>query len=249
MMLISSIAFAQSMISKVIELNYINADRAITLLQPVLERGEKISGSQQTIVLNVKPETLTKVRSILHQIDKPPVTFQISVYQGDPNWLNSKQRNVRVYSSQSRKYRQRRQSVKVMNGESAFIATNRDVPIIQSVGIGFWQTGINLQQRRIENGILVQPVMQGSKVKLKVRRIREQQVEYQNQEFDNQQTATTMMLPVNEWVALSSAEGAKGINTNPNIARTYGAGAPYAQNSTLYIKVEVLKNSSSNILK
>src|SRR5690349_2248544 len=118
MLLFASNAFAQSMITKVIELNYLQADKVVQLIQPLLQPGEKLSGSGQTLIVNVSPDTLTSIRDILHKIDVPPVTFSISIYQGDPNWLSSQNDNDVVYSTQPQSEVQRSQSVQVMNGES-----------------------------------------------------------------------------------------------------------------------------------
>lgn len=44
-LLISGNAFSQQMITKVIELNYLQADKVIQLIQPLLQTDEKVSGS------------------------------------------------------------------------------------------------------------------------------------------------------------------------------------------------------------
>ncbi|CAM2931948.1 secretin N-terminal domain-containing protein [Legionella worsleiensis] len=238
--LFASNAFSQPMITKVIELNYVQADKVIQLIQPLIqsEDGEKISGSGQTLIVAVSPETLTKIRDVLHKLDVPPVTFNITIYQGDPNWLNRRKNNDVIYSSNSRWQVQRSQSVQVISGESAFVATGEEVPIVSAVGAGFF-TGIAYQQRPVQNGLLVQPVLQGNQVKLSVKRVREQQNVAGGQQFDTQQINTTIMAPLNKWVPLGSAEGAQ--NTNPNSV-SYTAGRPFSLNSTLYIKVSIVNS-------
>lgn len=47
------------------------------------------------------------------------------------------------------------------------------------------------------------------------------------------------MVPLNKWVALGSHEGAQ--NTNNSSSVSYTAGRPFALQSTLYIKVGVVK--------
>ncbi|TRG14565.1 type II/III secretion system protein, partial [Salmonella enterica subsp. enterica serovar Agona] len=74
-LLISGSAFSQQMITKVIELNYLQADKVIQLIQPLLQTDEKVSGSGQTLIVNVSPQTLTQIRNVLHKIDVPPVVF------------------------------------------------------------------------------------------------------------------------------------------------------------------------------
>lgn len=239
-------AFSQNMITKVIELNYLQADKVVQLIQPLIQPGEKISGSGQTVIVSVSPDTLTQIRDVLHKIDVPPVTFNISVYQGDPDWLSSQNNNDVVYSTQPQYQVQQSQSVKVMNGESALVSTGEEVPIITSVGVGFFNTGIAYQQRNVQKGLLVQPVLQGSQVKLTVRRIREQENVAGGQQFDNQQIDTTIMAPLNKWVSLGSAEGTQNTDST---STSYTAGRPFSLNSTLYIKISIINSVPAGVTK
>ena len=235
LLLLANNVFSQTLITKVIELHYVPAPKVIQLVQPLLQSGEKISGSGQTLVVQVSPQTLTGIRTVLHQIDVPPVTFNISIYQGDPNWLSAQNKNSVSYSTQSPEEVRRSQSVKVMSGDSAFVSTGEEVPIVTSVGAGFF-TGISYEQHQIKNGLLVQPVLRGSRVELKVRRVREQQNPAGGQQFDNQNVATTLMVPLNKWVSLGTPEGAQ--NSDPSSV-SYPAGSPFSQQATLYVKVTV----------
>ncbi|MCC5015655.1 MULTISPECIES: type II/III secretion system protein [Legionella] len=238
--------WADQMITKVIELNYQNADNVIRLVQPLLQDGEQITGSGQTLVVKVTPQTLTQLRTVLHKLDQPPVTFEITVFQGDPDWLNQQNDNDMVISTSSQSQQRRRQSVTVMNGESAFVSTGEDQPVLSSVGIGFWGTGVSYDRRLVQNGLLVEPVLQGQRVKLTVRRVREQDNQVVNQQFDEQQVNTTVMVPLNQWVPLASAEGDAPADSNTIVIR---AGNQYTQNSTLYIKVRIVQKESSGINK
>ncbi|HHF7373478.1 type II/III secretion system protein [Legionella bozemanae] len=235
LLLLASNVFSQT-ITKVIELHYVPVQKVIQLIQPLLQTGEKISGSGETLVVQVSPETLTQIRTVLHQIDVPPVTFKISIYQGDPDWLTAQNENSVSYSSKSPAEVKRSQSVNVMSGESAFVSTDEEVPIITSVGAGFFTTGITYQQHQIKNGLLVQPIMRGSKVELKLRRVREQQDPAGGQQFDNQNIDTTLMVPLNKWVSLGTAEGTGDTDST---AVSYTAGRPFSQQATLYVKVSV----------
>jgi hypothetical protein len=141
LLFLASNAFSQTTMTKVIELNYLQADKVIQLIQPLMQSGEKVSGSGQTLIVKVSPQTLTQIRDILHKIDVPPVTFNIEVYQGDPNWLSAQNSNSVSYSTQPPSEKLRSQSVQVMSGESAFISTGEEVPIITDVNGGYGGTG------------------------------------------------------------------------------------------------------------
>lgn len=230
------------MMTKVINLQYRTANQIIPLIQPLLHEGERVSGSGQTLVVKVAPQTLTQLRSVLHQLDKPPITFQITVYQGDPDWLSTQNSDTQIINTPSHSNQRQQQSVTVMNGESAFVSTGQDQPVVSSVGVGF-QTGISYDRRLVQNGLVVEPSLQGQQVRLKVRRIRERDSRVSSQEFDQQQVVTTVMVPLDKWVSLASPQGNSPVSSNTQIVR---AGDQFPQNSTLYIKVNVVGDSSSD---
>ncbi|MCC5792257.1 MAG: type II/III secretion system protein [Legionellaceae bacterium] len=223
-------------ISKVIELQYRNANEILPLIQPLLEPGDRVSGEGQTLVVNVSADTLTKIRAVLHRLDSPPVSFRISVYQGDPDWLTTQRPGTRVITTNSTVEQQRYQSVQVTNGESALVSTGSNQPVVDSVGVGLW-TGVSYQRHNVQNALLVEPLLQGAQVRLSVRRIRDQNSLADNQSFDEQRIATTMMVPLNQWVSLATAQGEAPADSNNRVIR---AGFTYGQNSTLYIKVEII---------
>lgn len=245
LLFLTSNVMAHPMITKVIELNYQNAETIVPLIQPLLQDGEQITGSGQTLIVKVSPETLTQLRTVLHKLDQSPVTFRITVFQGDPDWLSTQNDNTIVITTPSEANQRRRQSVTVMNGESAFVSTGEDQPVVSSVGVGFW-TGVTYERRLVQNGLLVEPELQGQKVKLTIRRVREQNSQISNQQFDEQQVVTTVLVPLNEWVSLASAQGDAPADSTTQV---YRAGDQFAQNSTLYIKVDIVQKQSSGINK
>ena len=236
-------AIAAQMITKVIQLNYQQAATIIHLVQPLLADGEQITGSGQTIVVKVMPNTLTQLRVILQKVDQPPVTFQVSIYQGDPNWLNDQNNSDFTISTNSQRQQQRSQSVTVMNGESAFISTGQDQPVISNVGIGWWSAGVSYQRQVVQSGVLVEPTLQGQKVKLSVRRVRQQNNDTNNQSVDMQQVMTTVMVPLNQWVSLGSAQNAQQANDTTQVV---SVGNNFTNSATLYIKVSIVGGSNSS---
>lgn len=270
-MLVAFTVYADQKISKVIELYYIDATKATQLLKPLLKPDDKISGSGNTLVVNVSPDTLTQIRNVLHQVDVPPVTFTITVYQGPPNWLHDQKSTSVVYSTDPQYERNQSQSVQVMNGSAAFISSGKEVPIVTEIssgnaygpgpkpGVGnrpgngsvngFYNAGIAYQQKNVKNGLLVIPELQGSQVKLKIKRIREQEDVAGGQQFDNQNIDTTLMVPLDKWVSLGSAEQGVSTDTMSSSDVEYSAGRPYAENSTLYVKVTVSNKLKSGYSK
>jgi type II secretory pathway component GspD/PulD (secretin) len=225
--------FAQSFPTKMITLHYRTAKEVIALIEPMLEPDEKISGSGQTILLQASPKTLDKMQTILHQFDKAPDNFLISIHQGPPDWLNQADSNI--ITSPSPSQRQMSQSVQVLDGESAFITTSETVPIISNAG-GMY-SGVAFEQQESLKGFWVKPQLQGSRVRLTIKRTREQENPHsQNtQQFEGQKLTTTVMIPLNKWVKLGSGEDAMGDDPNTNTIRA--GGGTFARSATLYIKV------------
>ncbi|QDQ39807.1 type II/III secretion system protein [Legionella geestiana] len=238
-LLLTGTAFAEDEgnISKVISLQYQDASVIIPLVKPLLQPGDKISGSGQTLVVNVSPQTLTSLRAVLHQVDVPPVTFEIAIHQDTPQWL-SQVSNTVVYGSNSQQIQLNNQSVRVMNGQSAFVSTSQNVPVIQSAGIGWW-TGVDYARMNVQNGVFLLPKLQGQQVQLQVRRARDEQQPANQQQFTNQNVDTTLMVPLDTWYSLGSAEGSNSANPTGNAA-VYSAGAQYGDNSTLYVRIHIV---------
>ncbi|WP_233586523.1 type II/III secretion system protein [Legionella sp. km772] len=228
--------FAQPFVSKVIELHYLSADQVVELLKPLMVEGEQVSGSGQILILKVSPQTLSDIRNVLHKIDVPPVSFTVTVYQGDANWL-SKQGNEVVYSTRPQYQSPPSQSVSVLNGQTALVSMDNQIPIVQAIGYGFY-AGAIYQQHTVQTGLLVQPILKGSQVQLAVKRIRQQQNVPGSQQFGEQQIDTTIMAPLNKWVALGTTNGSNELSQSSTV---YSNRPSFVKNSTLYIKVSIDK--------
>ena len=238
LMATSYFAVAKTYLVKVIDLNYKTAQEVIPLIKPLLAKGARLSGQGKTLIIKTSPENLTQIRYILHRLDKPPVVFSISVKQASDQGSNLGQ--VIEYNTYSQEYQLRNQRVKVINGQAAFINTQKDVPVISEVGLGWW-TGVVYQRRQVKDGFWVEPNLNGSQVKLTIYRLRERIDRFDRQQFDSQTVKTTLMVPLNKWVALGSTQSQR---VNDNNAFVYQTGDRFTQNATLYIKVELVKQGT-----
>lgn len=230
---IATSVVAQPLISKVIQLHYLSANEVLQLIQPLIKKDEQASGAGQTLVLKVSPETLTDIRSVLQKIDLPPVTFNVTVYQGPANWLQ--QQNTVVYSTNSSMQTPPSQSVSVVNGQTALVSMDNQIPIVRAVGVFF--PGVLYEQYPVQTGLLVRPVLRGSQVELTVSRIRQQQNIPASQQFATQQIDTTVMAPINKWMSLGTTNGMAITDDNSTV---YSTQSSFRRNSTLYIKVSII---------
>lgn len=225
-------------IDKVITLQYQTADKVKRLIQPVLKPGDKVSGSGQTLVVSVRPSTLTAIREIIHRLDVPPVTFMISVFQGPANQAPPSNNQFRqVISTQSRDQQQQYQSVRVDNGNAAFISTGNEKPYVAAVGAGWFNLGVAYERKQVNKSFFVRPELQGAQVRIQIYRVRDNVNRVNNQQIRQQRAETTMTVPLNQWVVLGSAQGQPP--TRPG-TMSIQVGNPNDVNSTIYIKVEKL---------
>lgn len=126
-----SAAFSEALVTKVIELNTISVEKVQSVMTPFLKDDEKIGGSGQTLLVKLYPDTLKQLRILLHDMDKSQSMLRISIHQGPPQEGNSV-----IYSTSSKATQELSQSVNVMDGESAFIATEESKPIVTGGNFG-----------------------------------------------------------------------------------------------------------------
>lgn len=239
LLLVASCVFAAAFITKVIPLNYIGADVAVQALEPLLKPGESMSHTSHQLIVNASPETITTLSSVLQQLDVPPVVFNVFVHQGEANWLSNNQSNDVVYTTSTQSNAANNQSVQVVSGASAFIAMGSNVPVVSSVSGGFWNQGVSYQRMNAQQGLLVEPQLHGGRVTLKIRRINNKMNNTNSQEMDSQSVDTTTIVPLDQWVKLGSSGQAD--NETPSSDTVYGTTGNYENNTTLFIKVSLVK--------
>ncbi|KGP63710.1 hypothetical protein EP47_04930 [Legionella norrlandica] len=233
--LITSLAYAQDFIDKVIPINYANPIKVKEALNPLLKPGETISVYNQSLIVHVDKDTLTQMRSLIHQLDVAPKQLIVAVHQGNDEWLNSPQ-DSNNYSTQSGQEQENNQSVQVQSGSYAYVSTGKNYPVISQVDAG-WATGVGYQRMQADKGFLIQPELQGSKVKITITRDFSQQSLVNQENQLDQKTATTTLIPLNKWVKISQSRGK--LNPQENNVVTYQAGNSFDTNGSLYIKITI----------
>lgn len=216
-------------------LHYQNVDSVIPIVQPLLQPGETLTGKQDLLILSAEPTRAKALLPIVSQLDIPPVSFAVEIYQGDPDWLKAHNPGNVIIRTPTRNQQQQTQSVRVNNGESAYVSTGQTVPVVQSVGIGWWN-GVSYEYKNLRQGLLIKPSLQGQQVRLEIKRIRDAASDVEQDTFENQSAATTMTVPLNQWVSLASTEGFLPTDNQTEVIR---AGNNMAQSGVLYVRVRL----------
>lgn len=231
--------FAADLVTKVIPVNYINVDEAVRVLTPMLGQNETITHTDNQLIVNVSPDTLTKIQSVLHDIDIPPVVFNVLVHQDEANWLQTSANDDIVYgTSDTNNTSGNSQSVQVTSGSAALISTGNNVPVVSSVGAGAFNAGVSYDRVDVKEGFLVKPQLAGSQVKLTISRINSRADNINAQQIDTQNVNTTTLIPLDKWVKLGSS-GQAELSAKPSTDIVYGAGASYKDKATVYIKISI----------
>lgn len=216
-------------------LHYQNVDSIIPIIQPLLKPGETLTGKQDLLILSAQPERAKMLLPIVSELDTQPVSFTVEIYQGDPDWLQAHNPSNVIVRTPTRNQQQQTQAVSVANGESAYVSTGQTVPVVQSVGIGWWN-GVSYEYKNLRQGLLIKPTLQGQQVRLQIKRVRDAQSDVEQDTFENQAAATTMMVPLNQWVSLASTEGFLPANNDTQVIR---AGNNMAQSGVLFVRVRL----------
>lgn len=239
LLIIALPSFADNLLTKVIPLTYISTTTAEHAVRPLLRPGESISHSGNQLIVHASSKNISTVESVLQQLDIPPVTFNIFVHQDQADWLDQDSDDVQ-YGTSSQSTASDSQSVQVLSGSSAFISMGSNVPVVSSVGGGRWNRGVSYDRAQATQGIFVEPQLQGSQVRLKVRRKNDQINHTNAQEIDQQNVDTTTIIPLDKWVKLGSS-GLADNSSNKSDDVSYTAGANYPQKGTLFIKISIVK--------
>lgn len=237
LLLLSVSIHAQQLIDKVIPLNYAQPNELLPALNAVLQPDESIRVYKNSFIVSVSPETLTKLRNLIHQLDVAPAVFLVAIHQGKADWLDDQDDSIH-YSTTNGQSQADNQSVQVENGASAFVSMGSDYPVISQVDVG-WATGVGYQRMNAQKGFLIHPELQGNKVKVSIKRTYDQENPVNQNNQQEQQAATTTIIPFNKWVNISQAGGDDYKMSNTN---HYTAGKSFETNTALFIKITLVNN-------
>lgn len=227
--------FATTNVLKVIDVTYRTASSLLPSLKPLLSEDETISADGQKLIISASAETLSKLTTVISQLDIAPIVFEVSIHQGAPDWQYQEDSEAETWSTNSQANAGDSQSVKVNNGDSAFVSIGGERPVVSSVGVG-WNTGVSYERDQTTEGFYITPSLQGKKVKLVLKRIRQRQDQVNQQQDQNGYLDTTITVALDKWTKIGSgAEISSGANQD-NVS--YSSEGSFTDTSTLFVKVK-----------
>ena len=143
------LAMAQSI--EVIALKYRQAEDVIPVIQPLLAKGEAVSGTGNQLILRVRNPR--EFRKVIGRIDTAQRTLRITVYQGD----DPADASSETYSTESPA-----SYVQVLEGSPAFIRTGKEIQE-NSVFFSPYGSGVSAQYREVTRGFYALAHLNGNR--------------------------------------------------------------------------------------
>lgn len=172
--LVACLALAQSL--EIIDLKYRTAQEVIPILQPLLESGGALTGSDYKLFVRASSANVAQLRRAIAEIDRKPRQLLVSVRRATRQTIEreaaaasvvigSNGSGAKVVATDSTSQRQGTgiASVQVLEGNAAYIATGQSIPVISAVVAGGRRPWIatSTSYRDLNSGFLVTPRLSG----------------------------------------------------------------------------------------
>ncbi|HKQ15556.1 MAG TPA: secretin N-terminal domain-containing protein [Steroidobacteraceae bacterium] len=230
--LIACPVLAQSL--EVIDLKYRTAAEVIPVLQPLVEQGGALTGQDYKLFVRASPANVQQLRAALAQIDRKPNQLLVSVRRSTQQEVERERAQasavvsnrgsavaVNATSSNARDRNDGVASVQVIEGNSAFISTGSDVPIVTAAAARGGHrpfAGAVTEYRNLSSGFEVTPRVNGTQVVLDIAQQDERVV---NGTVQTQHLTTQASGPLGEWIRLGGVDETASTHQSGILSRQY----------------------------
>ena len=247
---------------EIIELRNRTAEEVIPLVRPLLAPEDALTGTGYQLILRAPPERIREVRDLVRQLDQAQKNLLVTVSAGRAEDLRDREVGVsgRIETDRgsltvgdadeegihgtlrersTRSQTTQGSSVRVLEGQSAFIRTGGEVPYVTSGVIITGNqviTSSGVEYRRVETGFYVTPRISGDRVFLHIRPVQQQL--QPDQTIATQEAETTISGPVGEWITIGGVAQEERRESSGTISRRWETGG---RDDSISVKVEVLE--------
>jgi len=254
----STPSLAQSL--EIIDLHNRTAEEVIPVLQPMLEPGGALSGQDYKLFVRASAANVAQLRAVLAQIDRPARQLLVSVRLGTGREIEHEQAavsgtvragdasaavnepprastGVTVHATEatSRTSGEGISSVQVIEGNSAFIATGTEVPVVTAIagvtGRRRWVAGAT-GYRGLSSGFVVTPRVNGGQVTLAIEQRSEN---LRGGAVETQQLTTQVTGALGTWILLGGVNESEASGGSTILGRQY---ATRSDTRSIWVKVE-----------
>lgn len=242
------VALAQSSL-EVIQLEHRSAEQVLPMLQPLVEPGGALTGSDYQLFVRASAANVRQLRQAVVEIDREQRQLWVSVRRATRAILEREaaaaavvlgtrhsSASVQAGNATTRRNGADLAGVQIQEGGTAYICAGESVPVISSVMVGGGRRpwlAAGMEYRDLDNGFMVTPRLNGQRVILDIVQRAERRADSSAQ-VDLQSLATQVTGQLGEWLSLGAvSESAARHDAGP-------AGRRYStQDATLEIWVKV----------
>lgn len=226
---------AQSQSLEIIDLKYRTAQEVIPIVQPLLESGGALTGSDYKLFVRASSANVAQLRRAIAEIDRKPRQLLVSVRRATRQTIEreavaaavtigSNGAGAKVVATDSTSQRQGTgiASVQVLEGNAAYIATGQSIPVISAVVAGGRRPWIatSTSYRDLNSGFLVTPRLSGQQVMLDI----SQQAEQASTDASGIQTqhlSTQVAGALDQWIPLGGVRESSSSQRSGILSRKY----------------------------
>lgn len=247
---------------EIIELRNRPAEEVIPLVRPLLQPQDALTGTGYQLIIRAAPERIREVRELVRQLDQAQKNLLVTVSAGRAEDLRDREigasgriENERgsvtlgdtdeeglhgtLRERSTRGQATRASSLRVLEGQSAFIRTGGDVPYVTTAAIITGNrviTSSGVEYRRVETGFYVTPRISGDRVYLHIRPV--QQSLQSDQTIATQEAETTISGPVGEWITIGGVAEEERYESSGTVSRQWET---RGRDDAISVKVEVVE--------
>ena len=247
---------------EIIELRNRPAEEVIPLVRPLLQPQDALTGTGYQLIIRAAPERIREVRELVRQLDQAQKNLLVTVSAGRAEDLRDREigasgriENERgsvtlgdtdeeglhgtLRERSTRGQATRASSLRVLEGQSAFIRTGGDVPYVTTAAIITGNrviTSSGVEYRRVETGFYVTPRISGDRVYLHIRPV--QQSLQSDQTIATQEAETTISGPLGEWITIGGVAEEERYESSGTVSRQWET---RGRDDAISVKVEVVE--------
>lgn len=223
---------------KVFHLQNLKAKELVSTIQPMLGKEAVITAKGYQLIVKSSKEDIHSLEQLIPQLDLASQQLIISVIQGDADFTRSANKQTRLLTTVAGEESNKVQTVKVMAGKRAHIRFGSTRQITQHYHTS--KAGKVIGKRRSEQqlvtGMYVTPRMRGEQVMLELERDSKTASMDSSTGTDTHSFATTVVVPLGEWVKIGGTSTVDQTGENVVIFSTTTEKAGYAN---IFVKVEM----------
>ncbi len=215
---LATAALAQNPALEVITLKYRTAEQLIPVLQPLLDKSGTVSGVQNQLVVRTTAANLADIKRVLEKLDAVPRRLMITVrHEAAAERDRTDTAAIgtgRIDSTRALDADNSRQTLQVLDGNSAFIRSGQSVPVQQFQmqptmvnGKPVVRATSSVEYRDATSGFYVLPRLAGDRVTLEIKPHRDALAGAEQNlppgSVKVQQAATTVSGRLGEWIEIA----------------------------------------------